>query len=288
MRIVFEIPTNSRKEYEYILDVARNSKEIKFSVSMNGSDLSGSDELCEQYIISKYERPEITDPAISMMEIRKNSAILADDFNPTHRVFADGDFVYKKGWEEFVKEACRDMEEFSKISGEGCYLNMAGVFGSTKNRDNTFVSGGAIMGTNCGIIYRNGFSSYPHAEILSGGYEDPYFSCIQFKLLNLIPLKKMMAKIYHPRTKMTEFRKGSIHDYEISASRNLKKVRELFGDMLWVASQSPNDKSVDSVTGIYRDSQPKSSRKEMKDARARLKQNKGLRRFFSDRDKGES
>jgi len=190
--ISFEIPTDKPEELSYIADIASKSR-FKFSVCLNGRDLSPADEIRTNNLVAFYWPLRITEPCVSMMELRKAAAVRACQFHPDIRVIGDGNFRMASGWQEYVSEIADQLLEFERATGETGFVGMNGNLGGTSKPGCTVNKGRKIhipmnpmIDTQRGIMYR----SWPwdEIEVLPSGFEDHYLTSYLFRKLSAIPL----------------------------------------------------------------------------------------------------
>jgi hypothetical protein len=233
--ISFEIPTDKPEELSYIADIASKSR-FKFSVCLNGRNLSPADEIRTNNLVAFYWPLRITEPCVSMMELRKAAAVRACQFHPDIRVIGDGNFRMASGWQEYVSEIADQLLEFERATGETGFVGMNGNLGGTSKPGCTVNKGRKIhipmnlmIDTQRGIMYR----SWPwdEIEVLPSGCEDHYLTSYLFRKLGAIPLKSFFSPIGHPRTHSTS--NDKIHDRELWKIFNLKMVRQLWDDPRW-------------------------------------------------------
>lgn len=236
--ICFEIPTNKRDELSDIAEIASRSR-FKFSVCLNGRDFSPADEVRTSNLIAFYWPLKITEPCVSMMELRKAAAVRASEFDPDVRVIGDGNFQYGKGWQEYIGDVAEQLLEFERTTGDKGFVSMNGALGGTGNpRLGTVNKGRKIhvplnpmTMTARGIMYRDRDWLWDEIEILPSGFEDYYITSYLFRKLGVTPLKSFFSPIRHHLTHLTS--KDRIHDQELWKIFNLKMVQQLWDDPDW-------------------------------------------------------
>jgi hypothetical protein len=233
--ISFEIPTNKPEEFSRIAGIASKSR-FKFSVCLNGKDFSPADEIRTNNLVAFYWPLKITEPCVSMMELRKAAAMRACEFHPDIRVIGDGNFKMAPGWQEYVSDIADQLLEFERITGEPGFVGMNAALGGSGKPGCTVNKGKKIhvpmnpmIDTNRGIMYR----SWPwdEIEVLPSGFEDHYITAYLFRKLGVIPLKSFFSPVGHPRTHLTS--NDKIHDRELWKIYNMKRVQKLWDDPNW-------------------------------------------------------
>jgi hypothetical protein len=179
----------------------------------------------------------ITEPCVSMMELRKAAAMRASDFHPDIRVIGDGNFQYGKGWQEYVSDIANQLLEFERATDKTGFVGMNGGLGGTGKPSSGTVNKGRkihvpmnpMIDTKRGIMYR----SWPwdEIEVLPSGFEDHYITSYLFRKLGAIPLKSFFSPIRHPLMHSTS--NDKIHDRELWKIFNLKRVQQLWDDPSW-------------------------------------------------------
>jgi hypothetical protein len=233
-KIVFEIPTNKPEELSYIADIASESC-FKFSVCLNGKEFSPTDEIKTSNLIAFHWPLKITEPCVSMMELRKAAAVTACEFHPDFRVISDGNCQYGKGWQEYVSDVADQLLEFERTTGETGFVGLHGALGgsepgSTINKGRKIhVPINPMFGCGRGIVYRSWL--WDGIEVLPSGFEDHYITSYLFRKLGVIPLKSFFAPIRH--TPMHSTSNDKIHDRELWKIFNLKMVQQLWNSPSW-------------------------------------------------------
>lgn len=231
MKIVFEIPTNSREEYQNIVTLAAQVKDFCWAIFLNGKTLSSANNMQTSNLIARYGDLAIKEPCVSMMEMRQQAHTIGTLFTPDFRIMADGDFEFKRDWISFIQSACIDMDRFRQLSGLDCYLNMTGSFGDVRPFRQTRVSTNrALSGMISGLIMPNA-PSISQVELLPGGFEEPYLQCLWFAN-GYIPLVKRSSPIYHHKSNIRTVN-DPIHDRAIIYANYHRLACELFGDLEW-------------------------------------------------------
>lgn len=233
MKIVLELPTNSWKELQAIRAIAEQTvgEDICWAIFLNGDEFSVKDELATTNLLARFGILAITDPCVSMTELRLRAHAIGEEFAADFRIWIDGDFEFKRDWIEFIQSACIDMERFRSLSGKDCYLSMGTSFGDVRPFRTTRVSQHKFFfATDCGIIMPK-VPLISQLEILPGGFEEGYLTAFWF-CNGLVPLIKRNSPLRHKKADI-KATFDDIHSREIWFDNNERLVRELFADESW-------------------------------------------------------
>lgn len=232
-KISIEIPTNNKKEYYSLLETSKSTpKDFKFIICMNGNELSEADEVISDNFISFYYIPEIKDPCISMMELRRACLLKAEQELCEDGVMMDGGLIYKEGAFEFV------LETINKINSELKFdwiCSLKGFYGSNIALDRIHIPKGVPFNTGLGLIYSKGCRKLiKNIPVLPGGAEDPLISSWLIRREGVIPLKRWRAPInIAPRRELEYYQSCPVHNRDISYQYNEKLLQRLWRSPRW-------------------------------------------------------
>lgn len=287
MKVVFELPSNRAKEVKYICHIADNMftkyPTIGFAISANGKEFSPDFKIVKYNIVVEYKKAEITNPCISLVELRENANKLATNyFNPEFRVMFDSDIEFKDGWEKYMLEAVDDMERFKKITKKDCYMVMGGALGAYGHNKKAFISSRAIFSICRGFIYSMK-DPFQKMRKLPGGSDEHYFCSILFKEGH-VPLRKMKSPIYH-HSHGGELFHDNIRDEDgnlvgaIANKYNNQMIREMWNDPYWMLQLEFKPKNKYS-NGKYFAYEPKIVVKMAQELKNNLSKIKGIQEFI--------
>jgi hypothetical protein len=230
--IVFEMPCHRGHLLAHIVTVARNTKsdKIAFAVATNGKEMHGREDynILTHNFASEYIPNEITDPWVSMVELRANANKVATKyFDYQYRIMGDHNFIFKDGWEDYILEAVDDMKRFSNLVKRPCYMGMGGAFGSYGHGRKAFIGPQPIFPCGRGIIYNMPFV-WEFMERLPCAGEEQYMTSILFKRGH-VPLRKMMSPIHH-----TMNTNRSVLDNINTDVYNPELIRQIWNDPNWM------------------------------------------------------
>ena len=271
--IVFEMPSHSTKQIDYINTVAHscNSGLINFAISSNGGATRVN--LREGNFAIEYTENQIKEPWVSMVELRANANKVATKyFNSEFRIMGDHNFVFKDGWEDYILEAVDDMRRFSKITGRTCYMGMGGAFGSYGHGRKPFLGPQPIFPCGRGIIYYNK-GVWDMMEKLPCAAEEQYMTSVLFHL-GYVPLRKMMSPIHHTMNTNRDTLDGIDAD-----GYNPEIIRQIWNDPYWMfkPKYSSTEKPPD---GKYYAHCPKNAIKAMIQLKMELSKIPGVEEFL--------
>lgn len=256
--IVFEMPSHIKSNHDYIKRIAKICKypdRIGFAIALNGNQYK--DNCIDGNFVAEYRTIQITEPCISMVEIRGLANEVATKyFNPKYRIMADHNFTFNPGWEDYILEAVNDMERFTAETNKFCYLSMGGTLGAYRHDKRTFISPQGMYPCGRGIIYTDG-NVYNRMQKLPSSLEEQYL-CSTLFFAGHIPLRKMMSPIYHV------MKRGDtgIHDLHLVDIYNGVIVREMWNDPQWMV-QPVFSRKDQPPPGRYYAHSPKNARKAM-------------------------
>jgi hypothetical protein len=278
MRVVFEVPSHREENVNYIHEVSTSCKspDIGWAIATNGSMLSSNFDYVDRNIIMKYKEVQVRDPLISMAEARSYAHDLATlYFSPDYRILADHNFVYKPGWEDYILEACDDLDRFTKMTFRKCFMGMGGMLGSYGHGRRAFLGVQPIFSTSKGIMYdRPGV--YDKMLKLPGSLDEQYLCTVLF-MEGYVPLKKMLSPIIHNRIHDGE----KLHDPTFMEDNfTTLVVRELWNDHNWVLQPKTTTKELTLTGGKYYGHVPRTGLKAMAKLKNELWQIPGIYEEF--------